>query len=73
MDRESGKRRGGSRNAEGGSDAGASTEPRQGAAGALRCLPIAFPLYLPSSSPSAGSVSSLCHLPESFNAVLTYG
>lgn len=26
---------------EGGSDAGASTEPRQGAAGALRCLPIA--------------------------------
>lgn len=29
---------------EGGSDAGASTEPRQGAAGALRCLPIAPPL-----------------------------
>lgn len=43
---------------EGGSDAGASTEPRQGAgrAGALRCLPIA--------SSSASTVSSLCHLPD---------
>lgn len=41
---------------EGGSDAGASAEPSQGA-GALRCLRIA--------SSSASTVSSLCHLPDS--------
>lgn len=42
---------------ESGSDAGASTEPGQGAASALRCLPIA--------SSSATALSSLCHLPRS--------
>lgn len=70
--RESGAERG-SRNGEGGSDAGASTEPRQGAAGALRCLPIAPPSSLLFLCLSVGSASSLCHLPQSFNAVLTYG
>lgn len=38
-----------------------------------RAPPVRFDAFLSPPSPSAGSVSSLCHLPESFNAVLTYG